>query len=136
MRLVRYFFVQAGAYVLDLGGFEILHGAFGVDPLLANAAGKVVAGLFAFVAHRFFTFPLSKTAGAGPQALRYFSFLALNIPVSSALLEGALLVVHVAVVAKLLADGTYFFASYWLSKRFIFRAHSKVLASRSERGSP
>lgn len=120
MRFVRYLLVQVIAYGLDMGGFLLLFAFLGADPLVANVVGKLMAGLFAFVAHRSFTFGVADAGTAGHQAVRYFTLLALNIPLSSLVLSAMLWVIPMAVIAKFVADVICVIFTYWLSKRFIF----------------
>lgn len=120
MRFVRYVMVQLVAYGLDMGGFLLLITWLAMEPVTANIIGKVLAGLFAFVAHRSFTFGVAGTSGTRQQALRYFTLLALNIPLSTLLLSVLLWLIPFAVVAKFIADVVLVLLTYWLSKRFVF----------------
>ena len=120
MRFVRYVMVQVVAYGLDMGGFLLLITYATMEPLPANVIGKVLAGLFAFVAHRSFTFGVSGTSGTRQQAIRYFTLLTLNIPLSTLLLGASLWLIPFAVAAKFVADVVLVLLTYWLSKRFIF----------------
>lgn len=120
MRFARYLLVQVLAYGLDMGGFMLLFMHFGVRPVMANVVGKVLAGLFAFVAHRSFTFGVQGVDGAGRQGVRYFMLLALNIPLSALVLAALLKVIPMAVVAKFSADVICVCLTYWLCKKFVF----------------
>lgn len=120
MRFMRYIMVQLVAYGLDMGGFLLLMTWLAMEPLAANVIGKILAGLFAFVAHRSFTFGVTGTSGTRRQALRYFTLLALNIPLSTLLLSVILWVISHAAAAKFIADIILVLLTYWLSKRFIF----------------
>ena len=130
MRFVRYLLVQVLAYGLDMGVFILLFSQFGIQPLVANVIGKVFAGLFAFVAHRCFTFGVVCVGGAGLQAVRYFTLLALNIPLSALVLNSMLWVIPIAVLAKFVTDVSCVLITYWLSKRFVF-LNSDTLAPAS-----
>lgn len=120
MRFTRYLLVQVVAYGLDMGGFVLLFTYFDVHPLLANVIGKVLAGLFAFVAHQSFTFGVAAAGGTRRRAVRYFTLLALNIPLSALILSAMLWVIPMTVVAKFAADAIGVLLTYWLSKRFVF----------------
>lgn len=120
MRFVRYVAVQVVAYGLDLGGFLLLFAIVGVGPLASNAFGKVAAGVFAFFAHRSFTFGVASDRGQGSSALKYFLLLALNIPLSSAALSLVLLALPHPVPAKFISDVLCVLVTYWLSKRYVF----------------
>ena len=136
MQFVRYLLVQVLAYGLDMGGFVLLFTYFGIDPLVANVVGKVLAGLFAFVAHRNFTFGVVEASRRAQQVVRYFALLALNIPLSALVLGAMLWVMPMAVVAKLVADMICVFLTYWLSKHFVFLggevAETSVVNGRGE----
>lgn len=120
MRFVRYLLVQALAYGLDMGGFVLLSAHFEIDPLVANIVGKVLAGLFAFVAHRSFTFCVAEAGVKAQQAVRYFTLLALNIPFSAVVLGAMLSVIPMVIVAKFVADAVCISLTFWASKRFVF----------------
>jgi len=136
---LRYVLVQVVAYGLDMGSFLLLVG--GAGPLLANVIAKVLAGTFAFFAHRHITFRLiAEPAGqsqtgrvqSGPsqtghnqpgrQAVRYAMLLAANIPLASLLLLAVLVLVPVPVIAKFIADVICVGLTYWLSRHLVFRA--------------
>lgn len=122
MQFVRYLLVQVLAYGLDMGGFVLLFAHFDIEPLLANMVSKVLAGVFAFGAHRRFTFGVAETSKKTKvqQGVRYFALLALNIPLSALVLGVMLLVIPMAVVAKFIADMICVVLTYWLSKRLVF----------------
>lgn len=120
MTFVRYTAIQLVAYGLDMGLFlgALQLGLTG--PIWANVLGKVGAGVFAFLAHRSFTFRLREQERDDRQAIRYFLLLGLNVPLSSALLGGLLIFVSWPVVAKFLADVICVGATYVLSKKYVF----------------
>jgi putative flippase GtrA len=120
MQFVRYILVQVLAYGLDMGGFILLFAHFDIEPLLANMVSKILAGVFAFVAHRHFTFGVAETGTKVQQGVRYFALLALNIPLSVLVLGIMLWVIPMAVMAKFVADMIYVVLTYWLSKRLVF----------------
>lgn len=134
MRFARYLLVQILAYGLDMGGFVLLFTHLGIDPLVANMVGKVSAGSFAFAAHRSFTFGVREAGGNAQQAVRYFTLLALNIPLSALVLGAMLWVIPIAVVAKLMADVICVFLTYWLSKRFVFLGGDEAANVVNRRG--
>lgn len=129
MQFVRYLLVQVPAYCLDMGGFILLFAHFHIEPLLANAVSKILAGVFAFIAHRRFTFGVAKTGPKVQQGLRYFALLALNIPLSALVLGVMLLVIPTTVLAKFVADMLYVVLTYWLSKQLVFIGSNPVKSS-------
>lgn len=120
MSFIRYVAVQLVAYGLDMGTFVLMLASSGAGPLLANVSGKVVAGLFAFVVHRRFTFEAASSSRQGPQAVMYGLLLAFNIPLSSAVLSVVLLALPLPVAAKFLSDVICVFITYWLSRKYVF----------------
>lgn len=131
MQFVRYVLVQVLAYGVDMGAFIVLLQSLDLDPLVANLIGKILAGLFAFAVHRSFTFGLDK-AGTLQQAVRYFTLLALNIPLSAAVLAAMLWVIPLAIVSKLAADVVCVFLTYWLTKRFVFLRGNSIADSTAD----
>jgi putative flippase GtrA len=83
---IVYVAVQIVAYGLDFGLFWLIVSHAAMNPIIANVAGKVLAGIFAFGAHKTFTFRASASGRTTHEALRYFLLLLFNIPLSSGLL--------------------------------------------------
>jgi putative flippase GtrA len=137
MRFLRYLVVQCIAYGLDLGGFLLLFSVLGANPLPANAAGKIVAGVFAFLAHRSFTFRLTGKSPQPRQVIGYCILLALNIPLSSAVLFVFMQFIPLAIVAKVAADAICIGITYTLSRKYVFRDQSAppATATQQESGS-
>lgn len=131
MRFVRYLAVQIAAYGIDMGGFLVLSSYVLIGPLWANLYGKVFAGIFAFIAHRTFTFGIVESAGKKLQAASYFILLVLNIPISSAVLSFLLVEIPFPVLAKFVSDAICVLITYWLSKRYIF-VHSEMIESQDK----
>lgn len=138
MRFFRYIAVQMAAYGLDMGSFLVALHLLQAEPIVANILGKVVAGIFAFFAHRSFTFSVSTEGRNGNQVTRYFILLALNIPLSSVALSLVFNVVSAPVLAKFISDAICVAVTYWLSKRYVFPEPSKntVDATRQQNGTP
>lgn len=125
MTFVRYVAIQLLAYGIDMGLFLIVLQAGLCGPILANVLAKLAAGIFAFVAHRSFTFRVGENPAIRRQAIRYFLLLALNVPVASAILAFLLLWVAEPVAAKFIADVVCVALTYGLSKYFIFTGQQK-----------
>lgn len=134
MTFVRYVAIQLLAYGIDMGLFLIvLHsGIFG--PILANVLAKIAAGIFAFIAHRSYTFRVGDNTAIREQAIRYFMLLALNIPVASAILSLLLVWIAKPVAAKLVADVVCVVVTYGLSKHCIFTGQQKNTEKNSLAG--
>ncbi|ALI05373.1 MULTISPECIES: GtrA family protein [Pseudomonas] len=133
MTFIRYGAIQLVAYALDMGAFLLLIALFEEQPVLANIAGKGVAGVFAFFLHRHFTFQ-SSHGSSKAQAVRYFSLLAINIPVASALFSVGLAIVDNPAPVKFVCDVACVALTYWISKLFVFHSatHPPVPPDRAE----
>jgi putative flippase GtrA len=112
--------VQIVAYGLDLGTFQALVATGVSGPIIANLAGKVPAGFFAFLAHRHFTFRVGDSAGMHREAIKYLVLLLVNAPLSSLILAGLLLVVPHVTLAKVLADVLSVGLTFTLTKYLVF----------------
>jgi putative flippase GtrA len=119
---VRYVLVQLAAYAVDMGMFLALLKSGFIGPVLANIPAKIAAGIFAFFLHRWFTFRVSHQDREKRQVLQYFALLAINVPISSAVLSLVLLVIDADVVAKFVADVICVVFSFWMSKTWVFKA--------------
>lgn len=121
MTFIKYGIIQVLAYALDMGSFLLLSLLLKDQPILANIAGKLIAGIFAFFLHRHFTF--RSTSGSGKaQAIRYFSILAINIPVASTLFSAGLYFVNSPTPVKFSSDVACILVTYWISKLFVFNS--------------
>jgi putative flippase GtrA len=125
MMFVRYLLIGALAYLIDLGGFLLLLAChvtlFG--PVLASILSKLSSSVFSFMAHRYFTFKAQEKNSSFHQAWRYFSIVALNIPLTTGMLLFCLTWLHDPTQAKITADILCVIISYWLSKSFVFTTH-------------
>lgn len=124
MTFLRYTIIQLLAYVIDIGGFLLLLHAQLLPPVLANILGKLAAGVFAFFCHKRFTFRVGGGRGTAGQAARYFTLLALNIPLSSSLLALQLVWINDTAAAKIIADIVCVALTYLLSKYLVFSKSS------------
>ncbi len=120
MTFVRYVAIQVLAYAIDMGVFLVILRYEVFMPLVANILGKVAAGVFAFVAHRVFTFRVAEKTSKKHQAIRYFVLLGLNIPLSSAVLYLMLIYIANPAVSKFISDVVCLLLTYSLSKHFVF----------------
>lgn len=117
----RYVLIQVLAYGLEFAAFWLvlrLGGEALVGP--ANVAGKALAGLFAFVAHRLFTFPGEQRRGVAAQAALYVGSLALNAALGTLLLLGLLQLGLPAAPAKLVSDTVMIVLTFLVSRHVIF----------------
>lgn len=112
--------VQLASYGIDLGTYLLISSLFEISHLVANLFGKIAAGLVAFVLHRYFTFRIESTKGIHRQAIKYFTLLAANIPVNSAVFFGTLHLLADATQAKILADVICVGATFLLTERVVF----------------
>lgn len=114
----RYVGVQLLAYAVDYGLYAAGLG-LGFTPVASNVAGKIAAGVVAFVLHRHLTFRAQGDA-IGGQALRYALLLLLNLPLSSAALYIALFALP-PYAAKVAADVACVGITFLLSRALVFR---------------
>ena len=119
MTFVRYIITQVAAYAIDMGVYLLVMEIFFLGPLLSNFFAKIAAGVFAFILHRKFTFDLNGEKSR-VQAVKYSLLLGLNIPIASAVLLLALMVISNVIVAKFIADVACVSLTYLLSKHLIF----------------
>lgn len=134
MTFVRYVTIQLLAYGIDMGLFLIILKLGLSEPIMANVFAKLAAGIFAFIVHRNFTFRVAESSAIKHQAIRYFVLLALNIPVSSAILASLLVWIATPVAAKFIADIICVALTYALSKYFIFTDQRKHSAKKNSTG--
>jgi putative flippase GtrA len=121
LTLLRYLLVQLLAYGVDVGTFIALISTGVVGPLVANVAGKIPAGIFAFMAHRRFTFQIRDSSRAHREAVKYFILLALNVPFSTLILKVLLTLTLPVTLAKILADVVAVGLSFTLTRYVVFR---------------
>jgi len=121
IQFARYLLVGVVTYGVDISAFLLLFKFFGLNLLLANMISKVLAGLFSFVAHRIFTFGVIEAKGRAQQAVRYFIFLAINIPISAFILTAVQWILSMEIAAKILADVILVLISYAQSKYIVFK---------------
>lgn len=122
-QFVRYNLVQVAAYGLDFGGFVLLTHAFSVSPVPANASGKIVAGIVAFLLHKIYTFGQLSWSQAHREMLVYALLLGLNVPLSSAALLALMFVMPSAwpEAAKIVADTLCVGMTFFITRHFVFR---------------
>ena len=125
MTFVRYIAIQLLAYGIDMGVFLVSVYLGYLGPIISNTLGKITAGIFAFLAHRKYTFCLDREKYNKKQMYRYFFLLGINVPISAMVLSLILLVINNPVVAKFLSDVLVVLFTYWLSKTWVFTTDDK-----------
>lgn len=120
MVFFRYGLVAGVAYGIDFGGYIFLLG-LDYSPLVANALIKVVAAIFGFFAHRFFTYSIKERIDIGKHAARYFGLALFYTPASSVVLYGILFILPNPIYAKASADISLFVLMYWITSNFSFK---------------
>ena len=128
MIFFRYIIVAGVAYGIDFGGFIFLLGV-GFSPVVANAMIKIVAAIFGFFGHRYFSFAITERADIGRHALKYFGMALFYTPVSSFVLYCIMYVVSNPVYAKILADISLLVLMFWITLRFSFGRHQRSAVS-------
>lgn len=122
---MRYLVVQVLAYGVDMGTFLLASTVFAWRPVAANVLAKILAGAFAFLAHRRITFETHGDGAARSQLLRYVALLALNVPLASGILALLLPLIGSPVVAKVVADCICVGITFLLSRSLVFTAPGK-----------
>lgn len=124
MTFIRYGLVAGFAYGIDFGGFILLL-SLGYSPLWANTLIKVVAAIFGFFAHRYFTYSIRGRDGMGRDAIRYFGLALFYTPVSSILLYGIMWIISNPIYAKAISDVSLFILMFWITSKFAFAKTKK-----------
>jgi len=132
LTFLRYLAVQVVAYGIDVGVFFALFATGVAVPVVANLGGKLCAGGVAFLAHRRFTFRVQQPQGRASEAVKYFTLLALNAPISSLLLAGLLLFVTNVMAAKILADVLSVGLTFTLTKYVVFGARRRSVSHAAD----
>ena len=125
MTIVRYTAIQFLAYGIDMSTFFFALSIEAIGPISANVIAKIIAGFFAFIAHRNFTFLSANNVSPRGQAIKYFLLLGLNIPVASVILIFLLMFFSEPVLAKFIADVICVGLTYLFSKYVVFKSPSK-----------
>lgn len=119
MIFLRYGIVAGLAYGIDFGGFIFLLG-LGYSPALANVSVKVIAAIFGFFSHRYFTYSIKERDDIGKHAVRYFGLALFYTPTSTLFLYGVLVFLPNPVYAKAASDISLFILMYWITSKFAF----------------
>lgn len=122
IQFARYLLVGVVTYGVDIGVFLLLFDLLEIDLLMANMVSKVIAGVFSFLVHRVFTFSVNAVGGSTQQAVRYFTLLVLNIPLSSLILYCVMWIIPLEIAAKILSDVLLVLISFAQSKFIVFKA--------------
>jgi putative flippase GtrA len=122
-QLAKYSLIQITAYLMDYSIFISLTYFFSVPPLESNVAGKILSGIFSYFAHRHYTFTREEKANVWPEAIRYFSVLGLNVPLSSGLLAVSSQFLPL-LAAKFVSDVLCVALSFKLTQSVVFRQKS------------
>jgi len=117
---VKYLLIQVLLYFVDYGVFIIFLFISNDTPVYANIIGKISAGIVGCIVHRRFTFNISDSHNRYAHYIKYFSILALNIPLSSGILSLLLTFFPYPKPVKFLSDVICLFISFSLLKYFAF----------------
>ncbi|MGZ8157379.1 MAG: GtrA family protein [Methylobacter sp.] len=116
---LRYGIVAGLAYGIDFGGFIFLFG-LGYSPALANVSVKVMAAIFGFFAHRYFTYSIKERDDIGKHAVKYFGLALFYTPTSTLFLYSIIVFLPNPVYAKAASDISLFILMYWITSKFAF----------------
>ena len=127
MVFVRYVLVAGVAYGIDFGGYILLLN-IGYKPVIANMMIKVVAAIFGFFTHRYFTYSIRERNEIGKHAVRYFGLALFYTPVSSVVLFGIMKLLPNPVYAKFISDVLLFLFMYLITSKFTFTKPDTLLS--------
>lgn len=116
---VRYGLVAGFAYGIDFGGFIFLLNS-GYSPFLANTIIKIIAAIFGFYGHRYFTYLIKEREGIGRDAIRYFGLALFYTPTSTIFLYCIMLLIKNPIYGKAISDGSLFLLMFWVTSKFTF----------------
>lgn len=116
-----YILVQCVAYGIDIGSFYVLNHSIIPDVLIANVLGKAIAGIFAFIVHRYVTFFAAEREPIVFQIAKYTAAIIANSILASFLLVAINLVLPNVLISKLISDVISVGLSFVIAKRFVFR---------------
>jgi putative flippase GtrA len=119
MLLIRYLIVAGLAYGIDLGGFILLLG-LNYSPFVSNILVKVVAAIFGFFGHRYFTYVVTDNQDMSKHAIKYFGLALFYTPVSSIFLYLLMTIFPNPVYAKLMTDISLFVLMFWITSKYAF----------------
>lgn len=119
LMLMRYIFIAGLVYFIDMGVYVLL--LYGdMTPVVANIAAKVLATIFGFFGHRFFTYQIKNNEGMLKHALKFFGIFLFYIPMSSLLLIVLIKIIGQPVIAKFVCDVILLLMTFWLNSKFTF----------------
>lgn len=119
LMLIRYIFIAGLVYFIDIGVYVLLLN-LGISPVFGNVAAKILATIFGFFGHRFFTYQIKNNNGMLKHAVKFFGIFLFYIPISSLLLIVLLKVIANPVAAKFICDVIMLFMTFWLNSKFTF----------------
>lgn len=117
--LFRYLLVAGIAYSIDFGGFILLI-YLKYPPILSNIIVKIVAAIFGFYSHRYFTYSIKDKANIAHHAFRYFGLALIYVPVSSGALYICLIIISNPLLAKFITDVILFILMFFITSKFTF----------------
>ena len=115
-----YSLIQLLGFIIDLLVFYILYNKIYNSILLANFFSKFLSSYFFFMLHRNITFKKQNTKNIRLSFVKYYSFVLINIPVTSFLTFTFEFFISNVFFSKIISDVLYFFVNYFFSKKFIF----------------
>lgn len=116
---IRYCIVALLAYGIDFGGYILLL-SLSYSPVIANSLIKIIAAIFGFYAHRFFTYSIRDSIHIKKHAVRYFGLALLYTPVSSLLLYCIMIFFPNPIISKAAADISLALLMFWITSKFAF----------------
>jgi len=123
-KIIRYNLVQVTAYAIDMGTFLAIVSFLPERLVAANFCGKVFAGVYAFILHKYFTFGSVVEGGGNGEALRFTLLLIFNSVLSTLLLL-FLSSYLLDTAAKFIADVICVGLSFFLADKLVFNVQER-----------
>lgn len=121
--LIKYSLCSLASFAIDLGLFAILSSFiipdFENSLFLSTVIARILSGIFNFLTNKKIVFGGNKFS-AKNQFLKYSVLFVFQMIVSGILVAKIASQMQNPTIIKLLIDGSLFFASYYIQKRFIF----------------
>ena len=129
-QFLRFALVGAAGFPIDEGVLALMHGVFGLDPLVARVISISVAMTFTWWGNRMLTFRVEAAEGPAAMAREWLRFVGanglgalINYGTFAALLRMAPPPFDNAYLATAIGVGVGLIFNFTLSRIYVFRAH-------------
>lgn len=126
-KFFRYILVQVSAYVIDMGLFMVVVFLLPERLAIANFCGKVFAGVYAFIFHKYFTFKSVVGGGGKAEALRFILLNVFTFFMSTFFLLLFTPYIMDTFFSKLLADAICIGLTFLLANKLVYNVSERKL---------